>query len=129
MLKFLRKTKLYVFALPLLLWTLGAGLNQIAINANHDSMPVLYNAGNVKDFIKEGYPKESQGEILTDSTHSVLTPDSRFYVLCDVIDFGSVKYSVGDVFIFASQDLGEFIPYVWGLALYAALRKKEDEKR
>lgn len=127
--KFLSRTKLYVFALPLLLWTLGAGLNQIAINANHDSMPVLYNAGNVKDFIADGYPQESQGEILTDPIHSVLTPESHFYILCDIIDFQDVKYSIGDAILYSSKALGKVIPYVWGLTLYAAARRKEDEEK
>jgi hypothetical protein len=130
MLKFLRKTKLYVFAFPILLWILGAGLNQIAINANYDSMPVLYNVGNVDQFIdhKNGFPKESVGgTILTDERHSVLTPDSHVYLLCDIIDFGDVKYSVGDFLIKASRTLDGAIPYIWGLALYSEVRKREDE--
>jgi hypothetical protein len=127
--KFLSRTKLYVFALPLLLCSLGAGLNQIAINTNHDTMPVLYNAGNVRQFIADGYPIESHGEILTDPRHSVLTPESHFYILCDILDFGDEKYSLGDVFISGSKDLAKGIPYVWGLALYAALCKKDDEKQ
>jgi hypothetical protein len=128
MLKFLRKSKLYLFAIPFLLWTLGAGMNQIAINANHDSMPVLYNAGNVRAFVHvdEGYPIESQGEMLTDGIHSVLTSESRFYILCDIIDFHNVKYSLGDGVLFASRWLESVIPYVWGLALYAEVRKKEE---
>jgi hypothetical protein len=128
MLKFIRKAKLYIFAIPLLLWTFGAGLNQIAINANHDSMPVVFNAGNFKDFIdvEHGYPVIAQGEVFTDSRHSIMTPQSHYKILCDWIDFGDVKYSIGDAFLEAGEDLGKVIPYVWGLALYADLRKKED---
>lgn len=128
MFKFLRKSKLYIFAIPLLFWTFGAGLNQIAINANHDAMPVVYNAGNIEKFIdiEKGYPKISEGELLTDERHSILTSHSRFKILCDWIDFGDVKYSIGDVFIYVGEDLGGVIPYIWGLALYAELRKKEE---
>jgi hypothetical protein len=128
MLKFLRKAKLYIFAIPLLLWAFGAGLNQIAINANHDSMPIVFNASNFKDFIdvKNGYPVFAQGEIFTDSQHSIMNPNSRFKILCDWIDFVDVKYSIGDVILFAGEDLGKVIPYVWGLALFAELRKKEE---
>lgn len=128
MLKFLRKAKLHIFAIPLLLWTLGAGLNQIAINANHDSMPVVFNAGNLDKFIdvENGYPKQSEGEWLTDERHSVLVEHSRYKILCDWIDFKDVKYSIGDGLLFAGDELSKVIAYLWGLALYAELRKKED---
>lgn len=128
MFKFLRKTKLYVFAIPFLLWALGAGMNQIAINANHDSMPVLHNAGSVGKFIHtdEGYPVQSQGVWMTDSRHSILTSETRYYILCDIIDFGNVKYSLGDGVLELSRWMDNVIPYIWGLALYAEVRKKEE---
>jgi hypothetical protein len=132
--KFLSRTKLYVFAIPLLLWAIGAGLNQVAINANHDTMPALHNLGNIEEFVHDGFPiiqnlPQGKAIVLTDERHSILTEDSHFYVLCDIIDFGDIVYSVGDVFIIVGEKLGAIIPYIWGLALYAQSRRKEDENQ
>lgn len=128
MLKFLRKSKLYILTIPILLAVLGTGLNQVAFNANHDAMPAIHNEVSVKEFYQPGFPVvEHDGTILTDARHSLLTSKSHLFLLCDIIDFDSEILSVGDVFLKASDALYPYIGYVWGVTLYASLRKREDE--
>ena len=43
MFKFLRKTALWIVALPLLCFILGAASNQAVPIANHDKFPVMWN--------------------------------------------------------------------------------------
>ena len=125
--QFIKKSRLYFFAIPFLFVVIGAGLNQIAVNCNHDSMPVVFNEGNRDGFIHEGFPRTlPDGTVLLDPRHSLLTSKSRTFLLDDIVDFGTSKFSVGDGFLYAADWMLPLMPYFWGMALYADLRKKED---
>jgi Family of unknown function (DUF5317) len=127
MLSKLRKASLHILAVPMLFILLGNICNQVAINSNHGSMPALHNSESVKAFYAVGYPvTTSEGMILTDHRHSLLTEKSRFYLLCDIIEYDSVVYSIGDMFLYLGEWLMHYSLAVWCYVVAARLLRKEE---
>ena len=102
-------TMLWIILVPISLIIVGAALNQAAVIANHDSMPVL-----MSDARGLGAPAIINGKTYLDPRHSVMTEDTRLKVLCDVFDFGDGISSVGDALIDFGGWLWAFAPYTWG---------------
>ena len=129
MLKFLRRSALYIFAIPLLVYFFGAALNQIVINANHDTFPVLVNEAKLKTYFTNAEGNVSQPVVLSDGTvmldevHCVMTDRTHLNFLADVFDIKTGVYSIGDIFIAVGQSGMDYIPYVWGLVLYTKQRE------
>ena len=138
MLKFLRKTALWVVALPLLCFFLGAALNQAVLVANHDKFPVMWNDAKVNlyrlEATKAAEDGNEQAEIALallehgylDDTHCLMTKDTHLNFLADWIDMKSATYSPGDLVL----ELGEsgliYAPFIWATIVIGRLRKKED---
>lgn len=120
MFKFLRKTALYILAIPTLFIVLGAASNQAVIIANHDTFPVLVNEYKVKSLETITL---TDGTVLIDSTHCVMTRSTHLNFLADVFDFKDGIYSVGDLSLELGEWLWAFAPFVWAFAAVQKLRK------
>lgn len=122
MFKFLRKTSLYILAVPALFFVLGMACNQAVLIANHDTFPVLeneYKVGTSKNITL------SDGTVLTDPTHSVMTSRTRLNFLADVVDLGEGIWSIGDGFLALSQWSWQFAPYLYVFSVTNKLRKRK----
>ena len=132
MFKFLRKTSLYILAIPVLLFGLGAASNQVVLQANNDRFPVLINETKVREFNSEKVELgpmsitvvkpanvDSDGVVMIDDTHCVMTSKTHLNFLADVFDLGSI-YSIGDFLLMLGGWLFRFAPFVF---LFDVVRK------
>jgi hypothetical protein len=141
MLGFLRKTALWIVLTPIAITYTGAGLNQLVLNANHDTFPVEMNDAKVNLYAMElqeaseattdkGKPtdkaKEAQKalELLEhgylDDTHVIMTSDTHLNFLADVFDFKDAIYSVGDGILYLGEWLTTFAVFIW---LFEVIRR------
>lgn len=122
MFKFLRKTALWILLSPLATIVTGAGLNQAVLVANNDTFPVRISAVRVQ-MHKEDTVTLSDGTIMLDPLHCVMTNKTHLNFLADNFDVHDGIKSVGDILI----DLGDwgwtFAPYVWGVALLGKIKE------
>jgi hypothetical protein len=139
MLKFLRRTALYIVAVPLLLFFLGSASNQLVLNVNNDTFPVHISAAKVLK-AETGETVEliggaklvgdvlilSDGTQMLDYTHCVMTSKTHLNFLADVIDLKDQGIeSVGDVLIDFGLWSGSFAPFIWATVVLFKLRDKE----
>jgi len=131
MLKFLRKTYLYLLAVPLLFTFLGAASNQIVLIANHDTFPVLVNdfklqkmsAPEVKEFADIFQPAPARKEdnaVMFDDVHCNMTSKTHLNALADIFDLKEAIYSIGDFSLMLGDWLWAFAPMVF---LFTVIRK------
>jgi hypothetical protein len=139
MFKFLRKTSLYILAIPVLIFGLGCLSNQIVLWANHDKFPVMWNTYKVaaeatdlaeatrskdKDVAKQAaFDLEallSLGYI--DDTHVVMTSKTHLNFLADVVDLKSATYSVGDGLLILGEWLMTLSPFIFFFEVNRKLR-------
>ena len=130
MFKFLRKTSLYLLAIPVLSIGIGAASNQLVLFANNDKFPVMWNdykfaqydlmlhkvaAGKDKDAAEQAgfdiVALEEYGFI--DDTHCIATNRTHLNFLADVFDMKSATYSVGDGLIELGEWLMAFAPFLF----------------
>jgi hypothetical protein len=121
MFNFLRRTSLYIVAIPLLFTFLGAASNQLVLIANHDTFPVMVNSTKLAAF-QAG--NSGDGPLLApgmlDDTHCIMTKDTHLNFLADIFDFEDGVYSIGDL----SSELGAAIwPYSIFIWAFAVIRK------
>lgn len=140
MFKFLRKTFLYILAVPVLITGIGIASNQLVLIANHDKFPVMINAlkvSQIKHSQKHKAPESIIESILNpqpanepsvydpdgmlDDVHCVMTPDTHLNFLADVFDLGNT-YSVGDFLLMLGEWLSAFAPFVWAFAVIRKLQ-------
>lgn len=121
MFKFLRKTSLYILAIPALFFALGFACNQAVLMANHDTFPVMVNEYKVKSGETLTL---SDGTVLLDDTHSVMTHNTRLNFLADIIDTGGI-WSIGDGFLALSQWSWKFAPFLYMFSVTNKLRKRK----
>lgn len=145
MLKFLRKSALWIIALPLLLNVLGAASNQLVLKANSDCFPVMWNDYKANEYrldlakkAQSSDPEVSlqaqfdiealeQGGFI-DNTHVIMTSHTHLNLLGDIIDFHTAIYSVGDLSIELGDYLWSYAPLTWGLVVVTKLKKEEDSE-
>lgn len=131
MLKFLKKTHLWILALPLALSLMGAASNQAVLNANHDKFPVEVNTfkeeilvykmqADWKDATAAAGVDLPLPEGMIDDTHCVMTSKTRLNWLADVFDMKDGIYSIGDFMLMLGSLIWGFAPFVWG---YAVIRQ------
>jgi hypothetical protein len=150
MLTFLRKTSLYLLAVPLLTLFLGIASNQVVLYVNNNRFPVQWNNYKAAHYDldlhklasevdKKGKPtkeaEEAQFNIYAleeegyiDDTHCLMTSDTRFNLLGDWIDFHTATYSPGDELIELGEWSGSFSLPVWFFAVIQKLRKSGDSE-
>jgi hypothetical protein len=132
MFSFLRKTSLYLLAIPTLLTVIGAASNQAVLIANHDTFPVLVNDAKATlilthqagkpdtDFRFRPTPaQEVDNVVMLDEVHCLMTPQTHLNALADVFDLGSI-YSIGDF----SLILGDWLwAFAFPLFVFDTTRK------
>jgi hypothetical protein len=120
--QFLRKTYLWILALPLALSLLGAASNQAVIIANHDTFPVRISE--VKVAMLEAQEGATytlpDGKVMLDPVHCVMTDKTHLNALADNFDIGGIE-SVGDMALDLGGWLWTFAPFVWGAAVVRKL--------
>lgn len=137
MLKFLRKTALWIILAPLALIYVGAASNQLVLNANHDTFPVEVNTlkEEILVYKMSAEWKASTEEVgidlplpegMIDDTHCVMTSKTHLNFLADVFDLKDGIYSIGDFGIISGEWLMSFAPFVWAFEVIRRLRKKEE---
>lgn len=118
MFKFLRKTYLYVLAIPVLTFVLGVASNQAVLIANNDTFPVRISEVKVQLLkAEEGATiTMPDGKVMLDPVHCVMTDKTHLNWLADNFDLGSI-YSVGDFGLYFAEWMWSFAPFIWGAAV------------
>lgn len=137
MLKFLRKTLLWIVLAPLAITWTGTFSNQAVFYANNDTFPVRINPVKLYDWTKGGttiqlipvfpefYP---HGAVMQDQIHCLMTPYTHLNWLADNFDFHSSIQSIGDLLIDLGNWLGQFAPFVWFGAIMGKLARREERE-
>jgi hypothetical protein len=109
---FLRKTSLYILAVPVLFTFLGAASNQAVIIANHDRFPVMVNDVKLEEMTAPKAPTvlnlfvpapvlKMDGAVMLDDTHCNMTAETHLNALADIFDMKDAIYSIGWLWAFA----------------------------
>ena len=141
MLKFLRKTALWIVLSPIVVGFFGAGLNQAVLVANHDQFPVMWSDAKVyeyKLFLENKAQSEDEdtnrkAQILLveldhgylDDTHVLMTPQTHLNFLADWIDLKDATYSIGDALIELAEWASVYTALIWLVVVVQKLRKQE----
>jgi hypothetical protein len=103
MLKLCRDLLLWLLLLPFAFQYAGIALNQAAVIANHDTMPVLVN--------------QAKASHVPDDIHAVMDSQTRLKFLCDIFDARDAIYSLGDGFLFFGLWLEPYAFFLWALIM------------
>lgn len=123
MLSFLRKTSLYLLAIPVLTGMLGLASNQAVLIANHDKFPVMINEHKLAKLVEDAKENKSNdlfalrpmparvvnGAVMLDDIHCNMTKETHLNALADIFDLKDATYSIGDALL----ELGTWL---WGFA-------------
>lgn len=135
MFNFLRKTSLYILAVPVLFTLLGAASNQVVLIANHDSFPVMLNDKKLQEmtepeekptniqFAKPMPAFEANGTVMLDDVHCVMTHKTHLNALADIFDMKDAIYSIGDFSLMLGDWFWAFAPFVFVFDVVRKLQK------
>lgn len=147
MFKWLRKTALWIIAVPVLACMLGSAMNEAVLVANHDRFPVMWSearcfehsvkidkdlmeamtAGDVDAAMEAQIRKVEFAQGYIDEEHVLMTPKTHLNWLADWIQLrGEGTYSPGDLVMNTGISGMEFMIPVWVFAAISKLSKKED---
>jgi hypothetical protein len=98
---------LWILLAPPAAYIFGAALNQSVIIANHGKFPVMMNPTAAAD-------AQPDANGMLDGVHCLMTNDTRFNALADIINRGDGICSIGDLFITLGEWMWAFCPFVWG---------------
>ena len=136
MLKFLRKTALWILLTPAALIYSGAASNQLVLAANHDSFPVMVNDFKSEIMVAKMKAewKEDTAEAgldiklpagMIDETHCIMTSKTHLNFLADVFDLKDGIYSIGDFGIMLGSLLWAYAPFIWAFEVIRRLHKQD----
>ena len=138
MFSFLRRTSLYLLAIPVLFTFLGAASNQVVLIANHDSFPVMLNDKKLRDMTKKDEEQfikvqflaptpayEANDVVMLDDVHCNMTSETHLNFLADVFDMHDAIYSIGDFMLMLGEWLGSFTFAIFVFDVARKLRKHE----
>lgn len=126
MLKWMRKTSLYILAIPTLFVLLGAASNQAVLIANHDTFPVMLNKATAQKIIAQQSvetPIENGDLVMLDETHCLMTNQTHLNLLADIFDMHNSTESIGDLSLDLGGWLWVFAPFVFGFDVIRKLSK------
>jgi hypothetical protein len=133
-LTFLKKTKLWILAVPLALILVGSAANQAVLVANNDTFPVRENlvhvlteAENAPEFIVMNdklQQLDPDYPIMIDDTHCLMSPSTHLNWLADNFDLKDGIYSIGDFILLLGQWLWEYALIAWAVLV---VKKLKDE--
>lgn len=124
MFKFLRKTFLYILAIPLLFTVLGTLSNQVVLYANHDRFPVSANLVKAQELAPDAVLLKD-GHIMLDDTHELMTSETHLNLFADVFDFHDEIESIGDLSLELGDWMWGFAPFVFIFAAVTRLNKQD----
>ena len=125
MFSFLRRTSLYLLAIPVLFTFLGAASNQVVLIANHDTFPVMVNDKKLQEmtepeekptgiqFAKPTPAFETEDAVMLDEVHCAMTSKTHLNALADIFDRKDAIYSIGDFMLMLGDWLWAFAPFVF----------------
>ena len=138
MFSFLRRTSLYLLAIPVLFTFLGAASNQVVLIANHDSFPVMLNDKKLRDMTKKDEEQfikvqflaptpayEANDVVMLDDVHCNMTSETHLNFLADIFDLKDAIYSIGDFMLMLGEWLGSFTFAIFVFDVARKLRKHE----
>ena len=136
MFNFLRKTSLYILAVPVLFTLLGAASNQVVLIANHDTFPVMVNDKKLAEmtgpreqkainFNKPQPAFEIEDAVMLDEVHCAMTSKTHLNALADIFDRKDAIYSIGDFMLMLGEWLGSFTFAIFVFDVVRKLRKHE----
>ena len=138
MFSFLRRTSLYLLAIPVLFTILGAASNQVVLIANHDTFPVMLNDKKLQvqemtepreqkaiNFNKPIPAFETGDTVMLDDVHCNMTSETHLNFLADVFDLHNAIYSIGDFMLMLGEWLGSFTFAIFVFDVVRKLRKHE----
>jgi hypothetical protein len=136
MFSFLRRTSLYLLAIPVLFTFLGAASNQVVLIANHDTFPVMVNAKKLQEMTEPREQKainfnkpipafETGDTVMLDDVHCNMTSETHLNFLADVFDMHDAIYSIGDFMLMLGEWLGSFTFAIFVFDVVRKLRKHE----
>jgi hypothetical protein len=137
MFNFLRKTSLYILAIPVLFTFLGAASNQAVLIANHDTFPVMVNDKKLAEmsrstdkeqsienhFVKPTPAFEEGDTVMLDDVHCNMTSETHLNFLADIFDMKDAIYSIGDFMLMLGEWLGSFTFAIFVFDVVRKLRK------
>lgn len=137
MIKFLRKTALWIVLAPAAIWGTGLVSNQLVLMANHDTFPVLTNPLKAQEYriaveakVAADNEKSDEEDIVwpdgyIDDTHIIMTKQTHLNFLADVFDMKSEGvYSVGDFLLMLGEWLWAFVLPIWMFEVVRRLRQE-----
>ena len=125
MFNFLRKTSLYILAIPVLFTFLGNASNQLVLIENHDTFPVLLNDKKLSgmtdhrdgdDSVFSPMPasvEQKDDTVYLDDVHVEMTSHTHLNALADIFDMKDAIYSIGDFSLMLGDWLWAFAPFVF----------------
>ena len=137
MFNFLRKTSLYILAVPVLFTLLGAASNQVVLIANHDTFPVMVNDKKLQEmtepeekptgiqFAKPMPAFAADDAVYLDDVHVAMTSHTHLNALADIFDMKDAIYSLGDFLLMLGEWLGSFTFAIFVFDVARKLRKHE----
>jgi hypothetical protein len=135
---FLRKTSLYLLAVPALIFFMGAASNQVVLIANNDTFPVLVNDLKLKAMTAPEAPADfnffvpapvlkMDGVVMLDDTHCNMTSKTHLNALADIFDMKDAIYSIGDFMLMLGSWLWSFAPPLFVFDVVRKLRERQSE--
>src|SRR5579872_966911 len=139
MLKFLRKTLLWMVLIPYAFTWGGTLSNQAVLWANNDTFPVRINLVKLMEWSDGGKgikvippdfdPAHPDGAVMLDNIHCLMTNKTHLNWLADNFDFHQSIESIGDLLIDLGQFSGQYMPILWfGFAVARLRRMKEEQE-
>ena len=128
MFSFLKRTSLYLLAIPVMAFFVGLALNQVVLIANHDKFPVMVNDRKLAILVSQDaaitksdklktvfvFPARVINDaVMIDDLHCNMTKDTHFNALADIFDMQDAIYSIGDAFILLGTWMWVFAPYLF----------------
>ena len=136
MFSFLRRTSLYILAIPVLFTFLGAASNQSVLIMNHDTFPVMVNAKTLQEMTEPREQKsinfnkpqpafETDDAVMLDEVHCAMTPNTHLNFLADIFDMKDAIYSIGDFSLMLGEWFWAFAPFVFVFDVTRKLRRAQ----
>ena len=126
MFSFLRKTLLWLLLAPYAVWGLGLASNQAVLIANHDKFPVMVNPVKLALSIPPAFAPITLSTGMLDDTHCIMTPSTHLNFLSDIFDNGQDTVSVGDLLLWAGEDLKGYCLLTWILLMSARAARQPE---
>ncbi len=132
---FLRRTSLYILAVPALFTFLGAASNQLVLIENGDTFPVLVNDKKLQEmtepqerptidipFVTPIPASATDDTVYLDDVHIAMTSRTHLNAFADIFDMQDAIYSIGDFSLMLGDWLWAFAPFLFAFDVIRKLK-------